>query len=48
VRIYLREVRDFQAKARGVSYDKKRKRPKAKVAAAAAVTAAAAADPSTG
>ncbi|XP_010524920.1 PREDICTED: protein LIGHT-DEPENDENT SHORT HYPOCOTYLS 1 [Tarenaya hassleriana] len=26
VRIYLREVRDFQAKARGVSYDKKRKR----------------------
>lgn len=28
VRIFLREVRDFQAKARGVSYDKKRKRPK--------------------
>lgn len=28
VRIYLRDVRDFQAKARGVSYDKKRKRPK--------------------
>ncbi|XP_010558743.1 PREDICTED: protein LIGHT-DEPENDENT SHORT HYPOCOTYLS 1-like [Tarenaya hassleriana] len=26
VRIYLREVRDFQAKARGVSYKKKRKR----------------------
>ncbi|CAG7860021.1 unnamed protein product, partial [Brassica rapa] len=26
VRLYLREVRDFQAKARGVSYDKKRKR----------------------
>ncbi|XP_010523365.1 PREDICTED: protein LIGHT-DEPENDENT SHORT HYPOCOTYLS 1 [Tarenaya hassleriana] len=26
VRIYLREVRDFQAKARGVSYEKKRKR----------------------
>ncbi|KAJ0249740.1 Protein LIGHT-DEPENDENT SHORT HYPOCOTYLS 2 [Hirschfeldia incana] len=26
VRIFLREVRDFQAKARGVSYDKKRKR----------------------
>ena len=48
VRIYLREVRDFQAKARGVSYDKKRKRPKPKAAAAAAVTAAAAADPSTG
>ncbi|OMP14110.1 hypothetical protein COLO4_00290 [Corchorus olitorius] len=31
VRIYLREVRDFQAKARGVSYEKKRKRPKPKV-----------------
>ncbi|PPD75182.1 hypothetical protein GOBAR_DD27896 [Gossypium barbadense] len=31
VRIYLREVRDFQAKARGVSYEKKRKRPKLKV-----------------
>ncbi|KAJ4834157.1 Protein LIGHT-DEPENDENT SHORT HYPOCOTYLS 1 [Turnera subulata] len=30
VRIYLREVRDFQAKARGVSYEKKRKRPKPK------------------
>ncbi|KAK8576095.1 hypothetical protein V6N13_090574 [Hibiscus sabdariffa] len=30
VRIYLREVRDFQAKARGVSYAKKRKRPKQK------------------
>ncbi|CAI0464790.1 unnamed protein product [Linum tenue] len=28
VRIFLREVRDFQAKARGVSYEKKRKRPK--------------------
>ncbi|XP_057439550.1 protein LIGHT-DEPENDENT SHORT HYPOCOTYLS 2-like [Lotus japonicus] len=28
VRTYLRDVRDFQAKARGVSYDKKRKRPK--------------------
>ncbi|GAB4855356.1 Protein LIGHT-DEPENDENT SHORT HYPOCOTYLS 1 [Ancistrocladus abbreviatus] len=27
VRLYLREVRDYQAKARGVSYDKKRKRP---------------------
>ncbi|KAF2579659.1 hypothetical protein F2Q68_00002612 [Brassica cretica] len=26
VRIFLREVRDFQAKARGVSYEKKRKR----------------------
>lgn len=26
VRLYLREVRDFQAKARGVSYEKKRKR----------------------
>jgi hypothetical protein len=47
VRIYLREVRDFQAKARGVSYDKKRKRPKPKVAAVTAA-AAAAADPSTG
>ncbi|KAH7543311.1 protein LIGHT-DEPENDENT SHORT HYPOCOTYLS 1 [Ziziphus jujuba] len=31
VRLYLREVRDFQAKARGVSYEKKRKRPKPKV-----------------
>ncbi|KAE8659963.1 Protein LIGHT-DEPENDENT SHORT HYPOCOTYLS 3 [Hibiscus syriacus] len=31
VRIYLREVRDFQAKSRGVSYEKKRKRPKQKV-----------------
>ncbi|KAK4273590.1 hypothetical protein QN277_021963 [Acacia crassicarpa] len=31
VRLYLREVRDFQAKARGVSYDKKRKRPKPKI-----------------
>ncbi|XP_054780736.1 protein LIGHT-DEPENDENT SHORT HYPOCOTYLS 1-like [Prosopis cineraria] len=30
VRLYLREVRDFQAKSRGVSYDKKRKRPKPK------------------
>ncbi|XP_021811119.1 protein LIGHT-DEPENDENT SHORT HYPOCOTYLS 1 [Prunus avium] len=27
VRLYLRDVRDFQAKARGVSYEKKRKRP---------------------
>ncbi|KAK4787310.1 hypothetical protein SAY86_011143 [Trapa natans] len=27
VRLYLREVRDSQAKARGVSYQKKRKRP---------------------
>ncbi|KAG6499046.1 protein G1-like3 [Zingiber officinale] len=27
VRIYLREVRAFQSKARGVSYDKKRKKP---------------------
>ncbi|GMH07824.1 hypothetical protein Nepgr_009664 [Nepenthes gracilis] len=26
VRLYLREVRDYQAKARGVSYDKKRKK----------------------
>lgn len=31
VRLYLREVRDFQAKARGVSYEKKRKRPKPKM-----------------
>lgn len=31
VRLYLREVRDFQAKARGVSYEKKRKRPKQKI-----------------
>ncbi|XVF31015.1 hypothetical protein REPUB_Repub16aG0109000 [Reevesia pubescens] len=36
VRIYLREVRDFQAKARGVSYEKKRKRPKQKVAVSSA------------
>lgn len=28
VRIFLREVRDFQAKSRGVSYEKKRKRVK--------------------
>ncbi|KAK8631037.1 hypothetical protein V6N13_079803 [Hibiscus sabdariffa] len=27
VRLYLREVRDMQSKARGVSYEKKRKRP---------------------
>ncbi|CAJ2628478.1 unnamed protein product [Trifolium pratense] len=33
VRIYLRDVRDYQAKARGVSYEKKRKRPKPKVTA---------------
>ena len=33
VRIYLRDVRDFQAKARGVSYEKKRKRPKPKITA---------------
>ena len=32
VRLYLREVRDFQAKARGVSYEKKRKRSKPKLA----------------
>ncbi|MED6131144.1 Protein LIGHT-DEPENDENT SHORT HYPOCOTYLS 1 [Stylosanthes scabra] len=31
VRIYLRDVRDFQSKARGVSYEKKRKRPKPKI-----------------
>ncbi|XVF57118.1 hypothetical protein PTKIN_Ptkin06aG0178000 [Pterospermum kingtungense] len=36
VRIYLREVRDFQAKARGVSYEKKRKRPKPKMAVSSA------------
>lgn len=30
VRLYLREVRDYQAKARGVSYEKKRKRPPTK------------------
>ncbi|XVF42294.1 hypothetical protein PTKIN_Ptkin01aG0349700 [Pterospermum kingtungense] len=36
VRIFLREVRDFQAKARGVSYEKKRKRPKKKVAVSSA------------
>ncbi|KAG6536370.1 hypothetical protein ZIOFF_001424 [Zingiber officinale] len=27
VRLYLREVRNFQSKARGVCYDKKRKKP---------------------
>ncbi|THU73740.1 hypothetical protein C4D60_Mb04t26050 [Musa balbisiana] len=27
VRLYLREVRELQAKARGISYDKKRKKP---------------------
>lgn len=27
VRLFLREVRDFQSKSRGVSYEKKRKRP---------------------
>ncbi|KAL9235164.1 hypothetical protein vseg_009951 [Gypsophila vaccaria] len=27
VRLYLRDVRDYQAKARGISYEKKRKRP---------------------
>ncbi|XP_052185669.1 protein LIGHT-DEPENDENT SHORT HYPOCOTYLS 2-like [Diospyros lotus] len=31
VRLFLREVRDFQAKSRGVSYEKKRKRPKQKL-----------------
>ncbi|KAK3441870.1 protein LIGHT-DEPENDENT SHORT HYPOCOTYLS 1 [Eucalyptus grandis] len=30
LRVYLKEVRDYQAKARGVSYEKKRKRPKEK------------------
>uniref|UniRef100_A0A5B7BQR3 ALOG domain-containing protein n=1 Tax=Davidia involucrata TaxID=16924 RepID=A0A5B7BQR3_DAVIN len=30
IRLFLREVRDFQAKSRGISYDKKRKRPKAR------------------
>lgn len=39
VRLYLREVRDFQSKARGVSYEKKRKRPKPKGAMTAAATA---------
>ncbi|KAG6571528.1 Protein LIGHT-DEPENDENT SHORT HYPOCOTYLS 6, partial [Cucurbita argyrosperma subsp. sororia] len=29
VRLYLREVRDLQSKARGISYEKKRKRPQA-------------------
>ncbi|KAJ8542249.1 hypothetical protein K7X08_017115 [Anisodus acutangulus] len=27
VRLFLREVRDFQSKSRGISYEKKRKRP---------------------
>ncbi|PNX76891.1 hypothetical protein L195_g032850 [Trifolium pratense] len=34
VRFYLRDVRDFQSKARGVSYHKKRKRPNRNIAAA--------------
>ncbi|KAK7269143.1 hypothetical protein RIF29_21859 [Crotalaria pallida] len=42
VRIYLRDVRDFQSKARGVSYEKKRKRPKPKIGANATTTATAA------
>ncbi|KAL4340670.1 hypothetical protein GQ457_08G005430 [Hibiscus cannabinus] len=42
VRIFLRQVRDFQAKARGVSYEKKRKRPKQKVAPPPLVDATAA------
>ncbi|MCH89011.1 protein LIGHT-DEPENDENT SHORT HYPOCOTYLS 1-like [Trifolium medium] len=33
VRFYLRDVRDFQSKARGVSYHKKRKRPNRNIAA---------------
>ncbi|KAK2365247.1 Protein LIGHT-DEPENDENT SHORT HYPOCOTYLS 1 [Trifolium repens] len=33
VRFYLREVRDFQSTARGVSYQKKRKRPNRNIAA---------------
>ncbi|KAA8539010.1 hypothetical protein F0562_025702 [Nyssa sinensis] len=32
VRLFLREVREFQAKSRGISYEKKRKRAKQKVA----------------
>ncbi|WCJ43792.1 hypothetical protein M5689_024507 [Euphorbia peplus] len=39
VRIFLREVRDFQAKARGVSYDKKRKRPKPKITSSSSAPA---------
>ncbi|KAG9146608.1 hypothetical protein Leryth_014632 [Lithospermum erythrorhizon] len=37
VRLFLRDVRDFQSKSRGVSYEKKRKRPngKQKIAVAA-------------
>ncbi|KAI9098419.1 hypothetical protein K1719_025044 [Acacia pycnantha] len=31
IRLYLSDVRDFQAKARGVICDKKRKRPKPKI-----------------
>ncbi|KAL6519902.1 Protein LIGHT-DEPENDENT SHORT HYPOCOTYLS 4 [Orobanche minor] len=38
VRLYLREVRDLQAKARGISYDKKkRKRPAGSVAGPSAL-----------
>ncbi|KAE8713273.1 Protein LIGHT-DEPENDENT SHORT HYPOCOTYLS 3 [Hibiscus syriacus] len=33
VRVFLREVKEFQSKARGVSYEKKRKRAKQNVAA---------------
>ncbi|CAK9162312.1 unnamed protein product [Ilex paraguariensis] len=32
VRLFLHDVRDFQSKSRGISYDKKRKRQKQKVA----------------
>ncbi|XP_020239226.1 protein LIGHT-DEPENDENT SHORT HYPOCOTYLS 1 [Cajanus cajan] len=41
VRLYLHDVRDFQAKARGVSYEKKRKRPKQNIAASPNATATA-------
>ncbi|CAN1131956.1 Protein LIGHT-DEPENDENT SHORT HYPOCOTYLS 1 [Linum perenne] len=40
VRLYLREVRDFQAKSRGVSYEKKRKRPKSAAAKGGGAAAA--------
>lgn len=40
VRIYLREVRESQAKARGIPYEKKRKRPSSSSATLATATAA--------
>lgn len=44
IRVYLREVRDSQAKARGIPYKKKKKKRKRKKATNATAAAAAAAD----